>query len=30
MQMRIYYEAQDKPIYTVRQVLNREQGRGCS
>jgi len=30
MQMRIYYEAQDKPTYTVRQVLNREQGRGCS
>ncbi len=30
MQMRIYYEAQDKPIYTVRQVLNRDEGRGCS
>jgi glycosyltransferase involved in cell wall biosynthesis len=30
MQMRSYYETQDKPIYTVREVLNREQGRGCS
>jgi len=30
MQMRIYYETQDKPIYTVRKVLNREEGRGCS
>ncbi len=30
MQMRIYYETQDKPIYTVRQVLNREKGRGCA
>ncbi len=29
MQMRIYYEAQDKPTYTVRQVLNRQQGPGC-
>jgi glycosyltransferase involved in cell wall biosynthesis len=30
MQMRIYYESQDKPIYTVRQVLNRAPTRGCS
>lgn len=30
MQMRIYYETQDKPIYTVREVLNRQEGRGCS
>ena len=29
MQMRIYYEAQDKPTYTVRRVLNRNQGPGC-